>query len=185
MKFFNTILYLFILVFLVISLYSFYFIYKIKIAQYIYKNRDDKVVETEIYEATKYFYKKLDIQTKEKIRVDIRFFKDKKTKLWGGYIHNKENGYDIHINANSTTTSMILVLAHEMVHLKQYDSGDLYKLNAGHMWKDKYYGGYVKYEDMPWEIEAFKKQQFLTFDYLKHKKMYFRYLYLVINNFVF
>ena len=53
-------------------------------------------------------------------------------------------------------------LAHEMVHVKQLAKGQMKLLpNKARMWKGKRYSKKTKYLDMPWEIDAFSKQELL------------------------
>ena len=59
---------------------------------------------------------------------------------------------------NRNKKAMLLTIFHEMVHVKQFASGDLkqrYKPGHVHLWKNKKY--FIKetaYEDWPWEKEA-------------------------------
>jgi hypothetical protein len=55
-----------------------------------------------------------------------------------------------------------LTLAHEMVHVKQLAKGILKnKQNGVNIWAGKKYTNKVAYLDMPWEIEAFSKQELI------------------------
>ena len=55
-----------------------------------------------------------------------------------------------------------LTLAHEMVHVKQLAKGVLKnKQNGVNIWAGKRYTNKVAYLDMPWEIEAFSKQELI------------------------
>jgi hypothetical protein len=55
-----------------------------------------------------------------------------------------------------------LTLAHEMVHVKQLAKGILKnKRNGVNIWAGKTYGKKTAYLDMPWEIEAFSKQELI------------------------
>jgi hypothetical protein len=57
---------------------------------------------------------------------------------------------------------MASTLAHEMVHVKQLAKGHMKFLpNEAKIWKGKRYSKKTKYLDMPWEIEAFSKQELL------------------------
>jgi hypothetical protein len=57
---------------------------------------------------------------------------------------------------------MSSTLAHEMVHVKQLAKGQMKLLpNKARMWKGKRYSKKTKYLDMPWEIDAFSKQELL------------------------
>jgi hypothetical protein len=53
-------------------------------------------------------------------------------------------------------------LAHEMVHVKQLAKGQLKPLgHKGHNWCGTHYPKKTKYYDMPWEIQAFAKQELI------------------------
>lgn len=55
-----------------------------------------------------------------------------------------------------------LTLAHEMVHVKQLAKGILKnKQNGVNIWAGKRYNNKIAYLDMPWEIEAFSKQELI------------------------
>lgn len=55
-----------------------------------------------------------------------------------------------------------ITLAHEMVHIKQLAKGTLQnKANGVHIWAGKRYGKKTAYLDMPWEIEAFSRQELI------------------------
>jgi hypothetical protein len=53
-------------------------------------------------------------------------------------------------------------LAHEMVHVRQLAKGIMkFAPNEVRYWKGKRYTKKTKYLDMPWEIDAFSKQELL------------------------
>lgn len=55
-----------------------------------------------------------------------------------------------------------LTLAHEMVHVKQLAKGTLKNRKTGsYLWSGKRYGKNTPYLDMPWEVEAFSKQELI------------------------
>ena len=57
---------------------------------------------------------------------------------------------------------MATTLAHEMVHVKQLAKGQMRFLpNEARIWKGKRYTKKTKYLDMPWELDAFSKQEIL------------------------
>lgn len=56
---------------------------------------------------------------------------------------------------------MGITLAHEMIHVKQLAKGTLRQVNGVNYWKGKRYRKNHKYLDLPWEIEAFSKQELL------------------------
>ena len=56
---------------------------------------------------------------------------------------------------------MGITLAHEMIHVKQLAKGTLKQINGVNFWKGKRYRKNHKYLNLPWEIEAFSKQELL------------------------
>lgn len=56
---------------------------------------------------------------------------------------------------------MGLTLAHEMIHVKQLAKGHLKQVNGVNYWRGKRYRKNHNYLSMPWEVEAFSKQELL------------------------
>ena len=56
---------------------------------------------------------------------------------------------------------MGITLAHEMVHVKQLAKGTLKQVNGVNYWNGKRYRRNHKYLNLPWEIEAFSRQELL------------------------
>ncbi len=54
-----------------------------------------------------------------------------------------------------------VTLAHEMVHVKQLAKGILQTKGGVNYWKGRRYRRDTKYLNMPWEIEAFSKQELI------------------------
>jgi hypothetical protein len=55
---------------------------------------------------------------------------------------------------------MALTLSHEMVHVRQLAKGMLkYLPNESKMWMGRRYNKKTKYLDMPWELDAFARQE--------------------------
>ena len=54
-----------------------------------------------------------------------------------------------------------LTLAHEMVHVKQLAKGYLRAEGGSKWWHGKKYSKRTKYLDMPWELDAFSKQEII------------------------
>jgi len=71
--------------------------------------------------------------------------------------------FRIRIDARLDETQRLNVLAHEMVHVRQYLSGDL-KIIAGKIvWKgDTYPYIHRNPRDLPWEREAYRYDQYLA-----------------------
>ena len=54
-----------------------------------------------------------------------------------------------------------ITLAHEMVHVRQLAKGILKAEGGNKWWRGKKYSKRTKYLDMPWEIDAFARQELL------------------------
>ena len=55
--------------------------------------------------------------------------------------------------------NILIWLAHEMVHLKQFVRGELFDYETGRVqWKSKSFGR-VHYDDQPWEKEAYRLEE--------------------------
>jgi hypothetical protein len=57
--------------------------------------------------------------------------------------------------------AMGLTLAHEMVHVRQMALGMLKTENGVNVWRGKRYTKRTKYLNMPWEVDAFSKQELI------------------------
>ena len=69
--------------------------------------------------------------------------------------------YLVIIKPNRNLVQLGLTLAHEMVHVKQLAKGTLKQRRSGHTWLGKMYSKKTPYLEMPWEIEAFSKQELI------------------------
>lgn len=75
-------------------------------------------------------------------------------------VRNDSTYYTIYIDSNKPKTSNIETISHESIHIKQYDSGRLKKLN-GNVYVfdgDTIDAFKVSYLSRPWEREAFRNQ---------------------------
>ena len=70
--------------------------------------------------------------------------------------------YMVIIKPNRKLKEIGLTLAHELVHVKQMAKGTLKSTkNGAHLWAGKTYSKKTAYLSMPWEIEAFSKQELI------------------------
>lgn len=70
--------------------------------------------------------------------------------------------YLVVVKPNRKLKEIGLTLAHEMVHVKQMAKGTLKSLPSGHtMWAGKKFSKKTAYLSMPWEIEAFSRQELI------------------------
>lgn len=71
-------------------------------------------------------------------------------------------GYMVVIKPHRKLKEIGLTLAHEMVHVKQLAKGTLkYRKTGSYIWAGKRYSKKTEYLSMPWEIEAFSKQELI------------------------
>lgn len=83
---------------------------------------------------------------------------------------NTKRSYTIRLDSRLRNLALIRVLAHEMIHVAQYLSGQLEDLEPCGIvrWgKRKYDMGRVKYEHHPWEIQAFKLEKKLAKQFIE------------------
>ena len=69
--------------------------------------------------------------------------------------------YLVIIKPKRNLVQLGLTLAHEMVHVKQLAKGTLKQKRSGHTWLGKMYSKKTPYLQMPWEIEAYSKQELI------------------------
>jgi hypothetical protein len=97
----------------------------------------------------------------------------KRNNFLDGYIikglitHNFKNNYTIYLDCNEINTNLLTIISHELIHLKQYQTDRLKVIFGGGFIKfdGKYYFPKdIKYNNRPWEIEAFDNEYYLTTD---------------------
>ncbi len=70
-------------------------------------------------------------------------------------------GYTIELDSSINLRNILINLAHELVHVKQWVKGEMYEYASPNMvrfMKKKYDMNDLDYFDYPWEIEAFGRQ---------------------------
>ena len=71
-------------------------------------------------------------------------------------------GYMVVIKPTRSLKDLGLTLAHEMVHVKQLAKGQLkHRPTGSYIWAGKRFSKKTEYLSMPWEIEAFSKQELI------------------------
>lgn len=99
--------------------------------------------------------------------------KQENTTVWEDDNHRPRE-FTITINSKVGYRNMLLTLAHEMVHVKQYATGELRDSLRGptlHRWMNKPYDAKdVDYWDQPWEIEAYGREYGLYLRFRERKK---------------
>jgi len=91
---------------------------------------------------------------------------------WNDSNHRARN-FTITVNPNLGKRNMLLVLAHEMVHVKQYAKGEMkdYLRVTRVKWKGEIYNDeQIDYWDHPWEIEAHGREKGLYYRFLESIK---------------
>jgi hypothetical protein len=83
--------------------------------------------------------------------------------LEGFIVEISLNRFQILLNKDLNNVSLRRVVYHEMIHLKQVTSGRLITCNIELIEFDKesYYVDYVPYRYRPWEMEAYKFQNYM------------------------
>ena len=104
------------------------------------------------------------------IYLDIKLTKDMKKKEGAyGYCHivddslSKPREFMIELDTSMrhSLENILIWLAHEMVHLKQFVRKELWDYETGRVqWKSRTYGK-VHYDDQPWEVEAYRLEGIL------------------------
>lgn len=82
------------------------------------------------------------------------------TGMRGGIVQLDNTNLSIAIDSRLPLETMLTVLAHEMVHAKQYAFGQLRVGENGYIWLGKEHQ--ASYYDSPWEIEAFGRERLLA-----------------------
>jgi hypothetical protein len=122
-----------------------------------------------ILDAATFYHKYLKIDPD----YDVVISYDKTIKGWHGYATFDDAGWYVEIGLNPRHKQMnqLLTLAHEMIHAKQYLSGELKNLDINKnlcLWKGKEYTETEEnYYDLPWEVEAHSREKEL---YTKMRK---------------
>jgi predicted metallopeptidase len=89
----------------------------------------------------------------------VESFKKQNDLDLGASVIGANDQYIIYTNEMSRTTST-KIISHELIHLEQYDSGRLRVIGNGVViWEGKEINVLdIPYNDRPWEVEAFKRQ---------------------------
>lgn len=129
--------------------------------------------KTELFQAKNYFAKKL-LTARMLNYVDIR------VKLVSGDApsglciiddynnQNKPRSFTVEINKNQPKNEILLALAHEMVHVKQYVYGELNDEMSTWLGQ-KIDADEIEYFEQPWEIEAHVFESFLVNLFMEEK----------------
>ena len=82
------------------------------------------------------------------------------TAIWEDESYRPKE-FTIELDCGAKIRNILITLAHEMVHIKQWAKGEMYEYTTPgkvRFMKTKYDMNDLDYWDFPWEIEAFGKQ---------------------------
>jgi hypothetical protein len=133
--------------------------------------RDNKKTEDLIYESVLFFAEQLGIENEPEIDLSLIF--PATPVLTRGSMYKKRRdpeGYFIKVHMNAHIYSLIDTVAHEMIHVKQFNRGDLRVIGLRTLYQETDHTD-TEYDEQPWEIEAFKESPKLSEKFLKHKNM--------------
>jgi len=139
-------------------------------------NRSKKQARTLARAAEYYASLLMSKRTIETVQLEI-CLKKKLDEEVEGYCHFVEsgNGYKkfyIELLKGYPIDDLLLNLAHEVVHLKQFTIGELNRtvhLSNTYKWQGKYYNeDKINYYDLPWEIEANGRERGLYYRFVEH-----------------
>ena len=100
------------------------------------------------------------------------------TDLGGCWLLDNNRSFGIELNTVSKTKEFIISLIHEMVHAKQYYTGELIEVLTKNkkgaivnkiIWQGKDCTN-IKYDNLPYELEAYHMQDNLYKEYKKYDK---------------
>jgi hypothetical protein len=143
------------------------------------KNSHPNLSRTETKELVQFFADKLITKTKQKNMIINLVYdmdgeeigSDKGQTLWEWYDTGRKNKFTIHINPKLSKSAAMKVIAHEMVHVKQYAHGELYDYqnNSKVRWMGKVYDeDEFDYWEQPWEVDAYGREVGLVIYYKEH-----------------
>ena len=82
-----------------------------------------------------------------------------------GYGHcleeDSNRDFTVTIRRGLNTRDLATTLIHEMIHVKQYARKELRNVNGVTLWKSQEHAK-VKYDEAPWEIEAYALEEMYT-----------------------
>jgi len=82
----------------------------------------------------------------------------------GTCIDTDEREYAIDVNKNQSFEDFCVTICHEMVHVKQYVYKELFS-------EVNFYNSREEYLNLPWEVEAYEKQEILFKKWKKDTKL--------------
>lgn len=125
-----------------------------------------KNVSKKLCEKAARFYADRLLHSRTKATIDLQItFKKSKKILGDGWCDwedksHKPRVFLIALDRSLSQKKMLLALAHEMVHLKQFATGEMKDMAKGNTvkWRGEIMSRDGLYWDHPWEIEAYGKE---------------------------
>lgn len=92
----------------------------------------------------------------KKKTLDVTITLGKLDEVLGWCLWETATEFSVDIEKKQSLRRLLETVAHEMVHVKQYATGELYESTAQgkHRWQGKWLKKDPEYYDRPWEIEA-------------------------------
>jgi hypothetical protein len=127
----------------------------------VYGSSKNRKLKGLLIAAAHHYLKQL-MPKKRNVRITIQLIKDLalNERVFGDcyqcYRDDPDEDYIIRLHYDDSEYVMLITLAHEFVHLKQYDRNELRfyaQAPSAARWKGKMYKDY-NYETAPWEVEA-------------------------------
>lgn len=150
-------------------------IWEVAISTFFYKNfRNNDGIEDLVKQSVDFYIKELGLNS-ESLNISLKVgFPERMTTIHG-YVEKYRykcmpGTYDITIYSNHSIFSILCTVAHEMIHVQQWESGDLNDDGFRRIWKGEDHT-HTDYADTPWEKEAFRKEKALAEKFYKHMKM--------------
>jgi hypothetical protein len=95
--------------------------------------------------------------------LDIEVKIKKLDDAYGYCLCDDKRTFQIDIKKGLTLYELITTVCHEMIHVKQYATGELKEVEYGAKWKGRRFSDDIAYSKLPWEKQAFKLEKELTF----------------------
>ena len=134
-------------------------------------NCHDESLKVQIKESVKYFGKQLlHPNLSKNMHISIILTNMSDNTVYAECYPTKEQRKprNFVIKLKKTYKDPLLLLAHEMVHVKQYAKDELCVFHT--RWKNTRVSESTPYIDLPWEKEAYKKDYNLYIKYKEYKK---------------
>jgi hypothetical protein len=117
-------------------------------------------------EAVRFYIKKL-MPRKRSLIIDLKIRNLLKDDLAGLCERVDKNYFILETHHRGNLYEFLSYLAHEVIHLKQYATGELNTSGKKELWNGEDHTD-TPYRKQPWEVEAWSNQHALAKDYIKN-----------------